>query len=96
MRSWEFISKRRKISLEHFLSGVTTLEGALEKFKNFDCEPPPQDVLESFFLKETKAPAPQPPLAEDKKHEKPKQAKANNTKYDDIVIIGTGQTSSDD
>ena len=96
MRSWEFISKRRKISLEHFLGGVETLEGALEKFKSFDCEPPPGEVLESFFQKGGKASTPQPPLVEEKKHESPKQVKKANKKYDDIVIIGTEQTSSDD
>jgi len=51
--SWSFYSRRRSISLDRFLSGVRTLDDALEKFETRGILPP--DDLAQFF--ESKKPA---------------------------------------
>lgn len=49
---WNFYSRRRRKSLESFLEGVRTLEGALRKFKEEGISNPPLDEIKALFLVE--------------------------------------------
>ena len=47
MIDWQFFSKRRGVTLKKFLSGVTTLDEAHERFQNRDLVPPQDsEILE--------------------------------------------------
>jgi hypothetical protein len=50
LMNWEFVFKRRKISLEKYLLGCTTIDAAKEKFHLANLIPPSDEVLISHGL----------------------------------------------
>ena len=96
MKDWNWIASRRNLSLEVFLSNVSSIEEALRKFLSLGIIPPEREILQSFFNENTssktlqtenfnKQPAPEelPPIT---------STKSSPTKYDDydnLVIIET-------
>ena len=61
-RSWEFYSKRKRLTLEDFLLGVTSLESALAKFDL--CQVMPPEDLHAFYEEKAKVllPPPEPSI----------------------------------
>jgi len=49
VKTWDFVVRRRKLSLEHYLEGCLTLESALEKFKNDSIIPPENDAIQEVI-----------------------------------------------
>jgi len=47
MKSWEFIQARRGTTLSSFLRGISTVHGALEKFKQRKIIPPAVELIEA-------------------------------------------------
>lgn len=91
MKDWDFIAARRKLSLEGFLKGVSTIEDALEKFSGMDIIPPERSILDRFFNGSETPQVTQPEVTEEQKHEK----STPSAKYDDIVIIETDEAVTD-
>lgn len=61
MIHWDFYSKRRNVSLENFLEGITTLSGAIDFFKQKKIHPP--ESLKEFYNKvDVVEPTPTPPV----------------------------------
>ena len=51
MAGWEYISKRRRMTLQKFLDGIETLEAAKLHFKDRGISPPTDGSLEDFYKK---------------------------------------------
>ena len=74
MITWEFYSKRRKISLESFLKDTGSYESALEYFKTREISPPAD--LKSFY----DSPTPQKPENKEKSLPTPEEQQATPTR----------------
>ena len=48
---WEYLSKRRSITLESFLSGVSSVEDALRVFSEKQIDNPPIEEIKKMFKK---------------------------------------------
>jgi len=88
MKDWSWIARRRNLSLEDFLSNVSSIEEALKKFAKLDIIPPEKEMLQSFFNENT---SPKTLQTESLKEQQvPEDLPSSpNTKYDDLVIIQT-------
>jgi len=111
MRSWNFYSKRRKVSLERFVSGLATLDEVLERFTQKEIIPPDSEAIilalknngisvqETAFAEDLAAASKKPKRRAKNSHKrrKPRPSKASNEEqeFDEIVIIDTEETSSD-
>ena len=98
MKDWNWLARRRKLSLENFLRGVDSIEAALAIFAKSDIVPPNRETLERFFNENTPTFTAQTKSVEEKKrpasparknNKKSAKDKKTPTKYDDIVIIET-------
>ena len=52
--NWKYLSKRRKITLESFLSGVSSVDEALKLFSDKQIDEPPVDEIKKLFKKPAK------------------------------------------
>lgn len=50
--NWDFYSKRRKLTLQSFLFGVSTLNEAKNKFSKLGVVPPADDLIQYHILKQ--------------------------------------------
>jgi hypothetical protein len=106
MKSWEYLQARRGTSLEAFLDGVKTLDEALKRFRARDIVPPPTEAIEEVLGVSTKAadvvtarPSKKTPSSRPstKKRKAPQQVEEKKAKeYDDLVIIETEETATQD
>ena len=55
MATWDYISKRRGYVLENFVRGASTLEQALQIFKERDVPVPQDGSLEALFAESKKS-----------------------------------------
>jgi len=93
MKTWEFVHRRRKTTLASFLSDVTTLQEALEKFKRRDIIPPDIERIEEALPSSISAPKQQPSAIAKKKS---KKSKKEEEEYDNLVIINTNEEIIED
>lgn len=101
MKDWLFVVKRRKTTLELYLRGITSIEAALEKFKNNNIIPPPLEQIAAVVGQEIKptvrheAPkaARRYGSSSKKQSKSPRKSKVsveeNTGEIDEIVIIDT-------
>lgn len=111
MKSWAFVTARRKLSLNHYLRNVNTLEKALAQFKDDNIEPPSIELI-TVALEENKPPVkkPGPKRVNKTVGTKPKRRAKNQNKrrkplkkgedssgeFDEIVIINTEASTTKD
>ena len=88
MKDWSWIATRRNLSLEDFLSNVSSIEAALKKFAKLDIIPPEKEILQSFFNENTSSKTLQTRPKEQQITEDLSPT-PTTTKYDDLVIIET-------
>jgi hypothetical protein len=83
MLDWQFFSRRRGITLKSFLSGLSTLPEAHERFQNKGLSPPQDsEILEALALKPSveKTPVLKPSKIIEKQSEAPSTDKKEQTK----------------
>tara|TARA_Y100000310_G_scaffold141045_1_gene140444 strand:+ start:872 stop:1150 length:279 start_codon:yes stop_codon:yes gene_type:complete len=89
MKDWSWIARRRNLSLEDFLSNVSSIEAALKKFAKLDIIPPEKEILQSFFNENTSSKTLQTERPEEQQITDDLSPTPPITKYDDLVIIET-------
>ena len=89
MKDWSWIARRRNLSLEDFLSNVSSIEAALKKFAKLDIIPPEKEILQSFFNENTSSKTLQTERPEEQQITEDLSPTPPITKYDDLVIIET-------
>tara|TARA_Y100000034_G_C6873135_1_gene398929 strand:- start:670 stop:948 length:279 start_codon:yes stop_codon:yes gene_type:complete len=89
MKDWSWIARRRNLSLEDFLSNVSSIEAALKKFAKLDIIPPEKEILQSFFNENTSSKTLQTERPEEQQITEDLSPTPPTTKYDDLVIIET-------
>ena len=111
MRSWIFYSKRRKVTLERFVAGLTTLDEVLERCTQKEIIPPDSEAIilalknngisaqEAAFSEDLEAATKKPKRRSKNPYKRriPRPPKASNEEqeFDEIVIIETEENSSD-
>jgi hypothetical protein len=104
LMDWEFIFKRRKWSLERYLSNCLTIEDAQNKFKAAGMVPPSEEILMKYIILTTEdfknnkmttssgTSDKKSSFREVMKTKKSVQATdEKESKYDDIVVIDTSE-----
>jgi hypothetical protein len=106
LKTWDFVVRRRKLTLENYLKGVTSLDAALEKFQNDKILPPAEDEIQAVIESNTAPPKRPKSFVNATKGTKPKKRAKNPNKrrkplskddgeFDEIVIINTEEPSKD-
>lgn len=106
MKTWDFVVRRRKLTLDHYLKGLVSMEEALEKFRNDKIVPPPEDEIQAVIEANTATPKRPKSFINATKGSKPKKRPKNPNKrrkplskndgeFDEIVIINTEEPSKD-